>query len=68
MVVTRAGVSTSTNQYLPSPSEGPQVSDNPRVQDPDDLANPVTREVSDSAPDILPLHLTKCDGAFCEDI
>jgi hypothetical protein len=52
MVVTRAGVSTSTNQYLPSPSEGPQVAENPRVQDPDDLTNPVTREVSDYAPPV----------------
>jgi hypothetical protein len=42
MVVMRAGVSISTNPYLPSPSEGPQVADNPRVQDPDDLTNPVT--------------------------
>jgi hypothetical protein len=52
MVVTRAGVSTSTNPYLPSPREGPQVVDNPRVQDPDDLNNPVTREASDSAPPV----------------
>jgi hypothetical protein len=52
MVVTRAEVSTSTNPYLPSPSEGPQVAENPRVQDPDDLTNPATREVSDSAPPV----------------
>jgi hypothetical protein len=52
MVVTRAGVSTSTNPYLPSPSEGLQVAENTRVQDPDDLNNSVTRETSDSAPPV----------------
>jgi hypothetical protein len=52
MVVTRAGVSTSTNPYLPSPGEGPQVAENPRVQNPDDLTNSVTREASDSAPPV----------------
>jgi hypothetical protein len=52
MVVTRAGVSTSTNPYFPSPGEGPQVAENPRVQDPDDLTNSVTREASGSTPPV----------------
>jgi hypothetical protein len=52
MVVTRAGVSTSNNLYIPSPNEGPQVSEIPRVQDPDDLINSITREESDSAPPV----------------
>jgi hypothetical protein len=52
MVVTRAGVSTSTNPYFPSPGEGPQAAENPRVQDPYDLTNSVTREASDSAPPV----------------
>jgi hypothetical protein len=52
MVVTRAGDSTCTNPYLPSPNEGPQVAENPRRQDLDDITNSVTREASDSAPPV----------------